>query len=169
MGLADAKQYHPAEIACAKRENDTARADNPQAPLVVSDTCKGVTFHTPPPTEVAAGPATSEPKTNTLLEALAAEGHCGKFLAAVEKVNLTGSLKTGGPWTVLAPTNRAINNMPGGFEALMKKPDQLKRFVRAHLVDGIRPSSDIKPGGVKLANRRWPQRRRREEGSNHLG
>ena len=151
VGLTDAKDYHPAEIACAKRETDTARADNPRAPFVISDACRGVTFHTPPPAEVEAGPATSEPKTNTLLDALAAEGHCSKFLAAVEKVNLTGTLKTGGPWTVLAPTNHAIGNMPGGFDALMKKPDQLKRFVRAHLVDGIRPSSEIKPGGV-----RWP-------------
>jgi uncharacterized surface protein with fasciclin (FAS1) repeats len=143
--LLTAKHYQPAEIACAKRETDAARADTPEAPFTVTEACQGVTFQTPSET------AAPLEKPKTLLDALTAEGHCSKFLAAVEKVNLTQSLESGGPWTVFAPTNRAIKNIPGGFDGLMKNPKQLKRFVRAHLVDGVRSSSEIKPTGVK-----WP-------------
>ena len=102
--------------------------------------------------------AAAEAKTNSLYDVLSADKRFSKFVSLVDYVGLSKSLKAGGgPWTVMAPTNAAIGRYPGGYEALKAKPDKLKTIMTLHLVDAVRPSSDLKlPDKKGTTGKRWP-------------
>ncbi len=104
-----------------------------------------------------AATAVADAKTNTLYDVLAADKRFSKFLSLVDYVGLTKTLKSGGPWTVMAPTNAAIGRFPGGYDALKAKPDKLKVIMTLHLVDAARPSSDLQlPDKKGVTGKRWP-------------
>ncbi len=105
-----------------------------------------------------AATAAADAKTNSLYDVLSADKRFSKFVSLVDYVGLSKSLKAGGgPWTVMAPTNAAIGRYPGGYEALKAKPDKLKTIMTLHLVDAVRPSSDLKlPDKKGSTGKRWP-------------
>jgi uncharacterized surface protein with fasciclin (FAS1) repeats len=101
--------------------------------------------------------AAADTRTNSLHDVLSADKRFSKFLSLIEYVGLTKNLKSGGPWTLMAPTNAAIGRYPGGYDALKAKPDKLKVIMTLHLVDAARPSSDLKlPDRKGVAGKRWP-------------
>lgn len=186
-GLTTAHQYTPAQIACAKKERDSWReSGGTAAKFAVPESCVDATFHDAPATitasrnggmssapAAASTPAPSAPaaktgslaataiadsKTNSLYDVLSADKRFSKFISLVDYVGLSKSLKPGGgPWTVMVPTNAAIARYPGGYDALKAKPDRLKIIMTMHLVDAVRPSSDLRlPDKKGVTGKRWP-------------
>ncbi|MEZ0314710.1 MAG: fasciclin domain-containing protein [Myxococcota bacterium] len=131
----------------------TAPAESAPAP-----SAKAAPASSPAPSSGSlAATAATDAKTNSLYDVLSADKRFSKFLSLVEYVGLTKNLKSGGPWTVMAPTNAAIGRYPGGYDALKAKPDKLKVIMTLHLVDAARPSSDLRlPDKKGVTGKRWP-------------
>ena len=111
----------------------------------------------PAKTGSLAATAIADSKTNSLYDVLGADKRFSKFLSLVDYVGLTKTLKSGGPWTIMAPTNAAIGRYPGGYDALKAKPDRLKTIMTLHMVDAARQSSDLRlPDKKGVTGKRWP-------------
>ena len=68
-----------------------------------------------------------------------ADGNFNTLLAAVEAAGLTETLATGGPFTVLAPTDAAFDALPEGLLDSLLEPDSketLTAILTYHLIDG---------------------------------
>ena len=75
--------------------------------------------------------------------AVAAKG-LTTLVAALKAADLVETLASGGPFTVLAPTDEAFGKLPGGtIEKLLANPDQLKGVLLSHVIDGKVPASTV--------------------------
>jgi uncharacterized surface protein with fasciclin (FAS1) repeats len=91
-------------------------------------------------TTAAAATTTTPPAVSGgVLDVLAEAGQFSQFLAAVEAAGLTDTLSGPGPFTVLAPTDEAIE----AAGALPEDPDALAQVVLYHVVDGALSGFDI--------------------------
>eukprot|EP01064_Diplonema_japonicum_P012020 TRINITY_DN1949_c0_g1_i1.p1 TRINITY_DN1949_c0_g1~~TRINITY_DN1949_c0_g1_i1.p1 ORF type:complete len:1625 (+),score=364.10 TRINITY_DN1949_c0_g1_i1:72-4946(+) len=90
---------------------------------------------TPPPTG-----------TNTVYDLLVRVGGYGSFISALIHTGMDRVLKTGGDWTVLAPTDAAFLNQGLRVQNMVNNLPELTRTVRYHIAPGRR--SNI--GGVGL-------------------
>ena len=73
----------------------------------------------------------SDPQFSTLLQALSAAG-------------LAEELASGGPYTVLAPTNDAFDALPSGeLDTLLSNPAQLADILQNHVISGEYDSSQL--------------------------
>ena len=73
----------------------------------------------------------SDPQFSILLQALSAAG-------------LAEELASGGPYTVLAPTNDAFNALPSGeLDTLLSNPAQLADILQNHVISGEYGSSQL--------------------------
>lgn len=80
--------------------------------------------------------AGKEDKKN-IVEVASEAGSFKTLLAAAEAAGLAETLSTGGPFTVLAPTDEAFAKLPEGtVEGLLKKPEELKKILLHHVIDG---------------------------------
>ena len=68
--------------------------------------------------------------------AVAAEG-LTTLVAALKAADLVGALSGEGPFTVLAPTDDAFNDLPEGtLENLLADTEKLKTVLLSHVIDG---------------------------------
>ena len=68
--------------------------------------------------------------------AVAAEG-LTTLVAALKAADLVGALSGEGPFTVLAPTDDAFNDLPeGALESLLADTEKLKTVLLSHVIEG---------------------------------
>lgn len=95
------------------------------------------------------GCATTSGPVN-LADALAAQPALSTFQGLVAKAGLNETLKTGGPYTVFAPTNEAFKAVPAAaMDDLVKHPEKLKAVLSYHVIDGKATAADIKNSNAK--------------------
>lgn len=84
-----------------------------------------------------------------LLETAERSGSFKTFLQAVRIAGLTRQLKSDGPYTVFMPTDRAFSQIiETDWASLKKKPQQLARILRYHIIAGRMKVTEIKPGAA---------------------
>ena len=79
------------------------------------------------------------PSTKNLVELAQGAGTFRTLLAAAQAAGLAETLATGGPFTLLAPTDEAFAKLPKGtLESLLKpeNKDKLAGILKAHVIDG---------------------------------
>lgn len=84
-----------------------------------------------------------------------ASSNADSFSTLIELVtiaDLVGELSTGGPYTILAPTNDAFAALPAEtVEALIADPEALQQVLLYHVIPGILPSDLVEPGSITTA------------------
>lgn len=65
------------------------------------------------------------------------------FAELLEETEMATLLKQEGPYTVLAPTDEAFEEMGSDFESLKEDPEQLQNVVIGHLYNGEIASADV--------------------------
>ncbi|MDC0886562.1 fasciclin domain-containing protein [Altererythrobacter sp.] len=68
------------------------------------------------------------------------------LVAAVQAADLAGTLSSGGPFTVFAPTDTAFNKLPEGTVETLVKPENkgtLTTILTYHVVDGRVSANDL--------------------------
>ena len=81
-----------------------------------------------------------------LLETAAAEGNYVTFGRAVEKADLSATLRGPGPFTIFAPTDTAFDKMPAAQVENLFKPenkDELVSLINYHVINGRKLTADI--------------------------
>lgn len=74
------------------------------------------------------------------------------YLSAVKTAGLTDRLKTGGPYTIFAPSDAAFSNLPAGqWEQLLENKPQLIRVLSYHMMQGKVKVTEVKPGTIASA------------------
>lgn len=74
------------------------------------------------------------------------------YLSAVKTAGLTDKLKTGGPFTIFAPSDAAFSNLPSGqWEQLLENKPQLIRVLNYHMMPGKVKVTEVKPGTIASA------------------
>jgi uncharacterized surface protein with fasciclin (FAS1) repeats len=99
-----------------------------------------------------AGCATPSGPVN-LADTIAANPALSTLSTLVVQSGLTETLKTGGPFTVFAPTNDAFKAVPAAAMAdLAKHPEKLKAVLTYHVVPGKTMAADVKNSNAKTVN-----------------
>jgi uncharacterized surface protein with fasciclin (FAS1) repeats len=99
-----------------------------------------------------AGCATTSSPIN-LADSIAANPSLSTLNGLVVKAGLTDTLKTGGPFTVFAPTNDAFKAVPAATMAdLAQHPEKLKAVLTYHVVPGKTMAAEVKNSDVKTVN-----------------
>jgi uncharacterized surface protein with fasciclin (FAS1) repeats len=89
----------------------------------------------------------------SVAQTIAATPQLSTLHSLVAKTSLTDTLKTGGPFTVFAPTNEAFTKVsPKIMEELAKNPERLKAVLTYHVLVGKVMSADVKNSNVKSVN-----------------
>lgn len=79
-----------------------------------------------------------------LLETAATAGSFKTLLSAIETAGLADTLKSPGPFTVLAPSDEAFSQLPNGaLEALVEDVSKLKQVLFYHVLSGDVRSDDL--------------------------
>lgn len=74
------------------------------------------------------------------------------YLSAVKTAGLTDKLKTGGPFTIFAPSDAAFSNLPAGqWEQLLEDKPELIRVLNYHMMPGKVKVTEVKPGTIASA------------------
>ena len=84
-------------------------------------------------------PSMTEPELGNIAEVATENGSFTTLLAAVDAAGLTDTLATGGPFTVLAPTDDAFAALPAGLVDSLLTPemkDTLTSILTYHLIQG---------------------------------
>lgn len=96
---------------------------------------------TPPPSTAVAVAANSEPPpapgnpTANIFSLLTSDPQFSTLVQAVQSAGLAETLRSGGPFTLFAPTNAAFEQLPEGtLEQLLQNPDVLAELLSYHLV-----------------------------------
>ena len=99
-----------------------------------------------------AGCATPSGPVN-LADSIAANPALSTLNTLVAQAGLTETLKSGGPFTVFAPTNEAFKAVPAATLAdLGKNPGKLKEVLTYHVIPGKVMAADVKNSNVKTVN-----------------
>jgi uncharacterized surface protein with fasciclin (FAS1) repeats len=99
-----------------------------------------------------AGCATPSGPVN-LADSIAANPALSTLNTLVAQAGLTETLKSGGPFTVFAPTNDAFKAIPAATLAdLSKNPEKLKAVLTFHVIPGKVMAADVKNSNVKTLN-----------------
>ena len=83
--------------------------------------------------------ARGQSESRDIVDTAVAAGDFDTLLAAVEAAGLTQTLKSRGPFTVFAPTEKAFKSLPKGTLQSLLKPEnkeQLKAILTYHVVPG---------------------------------
>lgn len=92
------------------------------------------------------------PKVMSVSETIASNPDLSTLNGLVQKAGLADMLKTGGPYTVFAPTNEAFKAVPAKtLDDLGKDPAKLKAVLQYHVVPAKVMAAEVKPGNVKTA------------------
>jgi len=100
------------------------------------------------PTAPAAAPATTAPApTGTVLAALSADPDYNATALLIRAAGLGETLKGAGPYTIFAPSNIALSNIPSDkLDALIKDPATLAAVLKVHIVTGLYDKDALKKG-----------------------
>ncbi len=102
---------------------------------------------------LALGGCASAPTPVNLADSVSGNPSLSTFTSLVAQAGLTETLKTGGPYTVFAPTNDAFKAVPASaMDDLNKHPEKLKNVLSYHLVSGKLAAADIKNSNAKSVN-----------------
>ncbi len=81
---------------------------------------------------------------NDIIEVARSAGSFKTLLTALDAADLTGALRSAGPFTVFAPTDEAFAKLPDGtVEGLLKDKEKLKAILTYHVVSGEVLASDV--------------------------
>jgi len=73
------------------------------------------------------------------------------FAELLSETNLDEAISAEGPFTVVAPTDAAFEELGDEFDAIKEEPDQLQNIVIGHLFQGEITSADAEPAlGVTI-------------------
>lgn len=98
---------------------------------------------------LAAGCATTQAPV-TVADTIARDPQLSTLHGLVQKAGLADTLKSGGPFTVFAPTNDAFKAVPAKtLDDLAKNPQMLKDVLGYHVVPGKVTSAEVKPMNAK--------------------
>ena len=79
-----------------------------------------------------------------IVDTAIAAGTFKTLVTAVKAAGLVETLKSKGPFTVLAPNDEAFAKLPEGtVEGLLKDIPKLKSILRYHVISGAIPASDV--------------------------
>jgi uncharacterized surface protein with fasciclin (FAS1) repeats len=126
----------------AATADSTAAATDSTAAMATDSTVVGAAE-----TTVAAAPAAA-----SVVDVAFGDSQFSKLSAAIGAAGLTDTLKGAGPFTVLAPTDTAFNNLPAGVLDKLLLPankDVLAKILTFHVIPGKVMSGDIVTGPVK--------------------
>lgn len=99
-----------------------------------------------------AGCATTTTPVN-LAETIAKTPTLSTLSSLVAKAGLTETLKTGGPFTVFAPTDDAFKAVPAStMDDLAKHPEKLNDVLTYHVIPGKTMAADVKNSNAKTVN-----------------
>ncbi len=88
-----------------------------------------------------------------LADSIAANPALSTLNGLIAQAGLTETLKTGGPFTVFAPTNDAFKALPAtALTDLAKQPAKLKEVLTYHVIPGKLMAADIKNSNIKTVN-----------------
>lgn len=89
----------------------------------------------------------------SVADTIAASPQLSTLNGLVVKAGLTETLKTGGPFTVFAPTNDAFAKIPAKtMDDLDKNPDRLKAVLTYHVLSSKVMADEVKNSNVKTVN-----------------
>ena len=88
--------------------------------------------------------ATTAAQAADILDTLKQDQQFNQLAQAVEKAGLQNTLKGEGPFTVLAPSNQAFQQLPQGAVNKLDQ-QQLKKLLQHHVVQGEQIASDEIP------------------------
>ena len=92
----------------------------------------------------------TQPSPASLTETIARTPSLSTLSDLIGKAGLADTLKTGGPFTVFAPTNDAFKAVPAAtMEDLGKHPDKLKAVLSYHVLPAKVMAADAKTGNAK--------------------
>ncbi len=98
------------------------------------------------------GCATTSAPVN-LADSVAGNPSLSTFNTLVAKGGLSETLKSGGPFTVFAPTNEAFKAVPAAtMDDLSKHPEKLKDVLNYHVVSGKLMAVEVKNSNAKTLN-----------------
>ncbi|MBV8050988.1 MAG: fasciclin domain-containing protein [Acidobacteriaceae bacterium] len=81
-----------------------------------------------------------------VVDTAVAAGSFNTLVAALKAADLVGPLKSGGPFTVFAPTDAAFNKLPSGTVDSLLKPEnkeKLKAILTYHVVPGKVTAAEV--------------------------
>lgn len=92
----------------------------------------------------------SRPTPVSVAETVAAHPQLSTLNGLVAKAGLSDTLKTGGPYTVFAPSNAAFAKVQAKtMDELAKDPAKLKSVLTYHVVPAKVMAADVKNGNTK--------------------
>jgi len=101
---------------------------------------------------VMAGCAT-QPAPVSIADTIASNPSLSTLNGLIAKAGLTETLKSGGPFTVFAPTNDAFKAVPAKtLDELAQDPAKLKAVLTYHVIPARITSADVKTSSVKTVN-----------------
>lgn len=90
------------------------------------------------------GTTTPTASVGSIIDVAEGAGDFTTLLAAVDAAGLTDTLATGGPFTVMAPTDDAFAALPKGtVDALLNDIPALTDILLYHVIDGEVPAGDV--------------------------
>lgn len=93
--------------------------------------------------------ATPQAMSADLIETASTSGTFKTFLAAAKTAGIAETLKTGGPYTVFAPSDSAFDKLPPAtVKSLMKDKIRLAQLLSHHVIPGKVTVAEVKPGKV---------------------
>lgn len=99
---------------------------------------------------LALGACATTPAPSNLADSVANNPSLSTFHTLVAQGGLSETLKSGGPFTVFAPTNEAFKALPAATMAdLGKNPEKLKDVLSYHVTPGKLMAADIKNSNAK--------------------
>lgn len=99
------------------------------------------------------GACATKPTPVNLADNVANNQSLSTFNTLVTQAGMLDTLKTGGPFTVFAPTNDAFKAVPAATMAdLGKDPAKLKDVLSYHIVPGTMMAADVKNSNAKTLN-----------------
>jgi transforming growth factor-beta-induced protein len=134
---------------CNKDDDKTATTDS----VAESVAAESVVAESVAAESVAAETtAVAAPAAASVVDVAFGDSQFSKLSAAIGAAGLTDTLKGAGPFTVLAPTDTAFNNLPAGVLDKLLLPankDILAKILSFHVIPGKVMSADIVTGPVK--------------------
>ena len=89
----------------------------------------------------------------SVADTIAASPQLSTLNGLVVKAGLTETLKSGGPFTVFAPTDDAFAKVPAKtMDDLDKNPDRLKAVLTYHVLSSKVMADEVKNSNVKTVN-----------------
>lgn len=89
----------------------------------------------------------------SVADTIAATPQLSTLSGLVVKAGLTETLRSGGPFTVFAPTNEAFAKVPAKtMDELGNNPDKLKAVLTYHVLSGKVMAAEVKNSNAKTVN-----------------